>query len=359
MDDLFKGSIASKLAEKVERAADGDAKEGEALLDAMAEEANLEDGVLENVLPGQHLARIRVDHISPAPEGQARQDFNDERLKTLAESLKRSGVREPIIVTPHGAEPGRFQIVAGERRWRAAHLAGLTEIPCIVDPKLVERKDKLLAQAEENLHRENLNPVEEAAILVQLMEARGIDVREAGELIGKGYRQARRLQQLHTAAPPIKRALARGQIDARVAVEMIRVFNRFVREDESPSSAVALRRIESLIERVVRDQWSLKRIEQYAARVAGGGGSEAASEEDARPDHEASDGSGPTASSSGAARLPADESRRGALVGRKDGRLLVDVERLEHGTISPEERASLIVLLEDLLTKTRHAKLAT
>ena len=54
--------------------------------------------------------------------------------------MKRSGVREPIIVTPHGAEAGRFQIVAGERRWRAAQLAGLSEIPCIVDPGLIERR---------------------------------------------------------------------------------------------------------------------------------------------------------------------------------------------------------------------------
>ncbi len=145
-----------------------------------------------------------MDLIAPAAEGQARQDFNEERLQALAESLRRSGVREPIIVTPHGTEQGRFQIVAGERRWRAAQLAGLKEIPCIVDPGLVEWKDKLLAQAEENLHRENLNAVEEAAVLAQLMEARGIDAKEAGELLGKSQRQAQRLLQLHAAAAPIK-----------------------------------------------------------------------------------------------------------------------------------------------------------
>lgn len=252
MSDPVKGSIASKLAEQVAMATVA-SKEDQATLD-FAEEGGAREEVLASILPGQQLLSIPVDLISPAAEGQARQDFNEERLKALAESLKRSGVREPIIVTPHGAEPGRFEIVAGERRWRAAQLAGLTEIPCIVDAKLAERKDKLLAQAEENLHRENLNPVEEAAVLVQLMEARGIDVREAGELMGKGYRQARRLLKLHTAAAPIKKALARGQIDSRVASELVRIFTVYAREDETPGNAIALRRIDSLIERIVREQ---------------------------------------------------------------------------------------------------------
>ncbi len=352
MSDPIKGSIASKLAEQVARAATRASNRDQPELD-FAEEAGTGDEVLADILPGQQLLNVPVDLISPAAEGQARQDFNEERLKALAESLKRSGVREPIIVTPHGAEPGRFEIVAGERRWRAAQLAGLTEIPCIVDPKLVERKDKLLAQAEENLHRENLNPVEEAAILVQLMEARGIDVRQAGELIGRGYRQARRLLQLHATAPPIKRAVARGQIDPRIAVELIRVFNVFAREDDSATSAVALRRIDNVIERVVREQWSLKRVEQYAVRIGGGAGADPASDEDLATEEPSASGRPETSDARGA-----NQVRQGPLASPRDGGLFIDVERVEHGRITPEERAALIGLLEDLLTKTRHAHLA-
>ena len=188
MDEIGRHSIAARLA-TVEQAIEQNS-EGHGV------ESVGEDNVLRHILPDQHLLRVRVDHVAPAKEGQARQDFNEERLASLAESLRRSGVREPIIVTPHGAKPGHFQIVAGERRWRAAQLAGLTEIPCIVDPGLVERRDKLLAQAEENLHREDLNPVEEAAVLAQLMETRGIEVREAGELMGRSYIQARRLEEV-------------------------------------------------------------------------------------------------------------------------------------------------------------------
>ncbi len=353
MDDPFKGSIASTLAEKVARLAGRGAKEGEGPLDALAEEGTSEDRVLDGILPGQHLARIRIDLISPAPEGQTRQDFNEERLKTLADSLRRSGVREPIIVTSSGAEPGRFQIVAGERRWRAAQLAGLTEIPCIVDPTLVERKDKLLAQAEENLHRENLNPVEEAAILTQLVEARGIDVRAAGELMGKSYRQARRLQQIHAAAPPIKRALARGQIDGRTAVEMVRIFGKLAREDETPGTTVALRRIDALIERVVREHWSVRRVERHAGRIVGGGAPEAGENEDGSETATVE----ATVTRVGALRkAPAAPADPGALCTREEGRIVIDQARLEHGEIAPEERAALIALLEELLTKTRHAK---
>jgi ParB family chromosome partitioning protein len=342
MSDPVKRSIASMLAEKVAKAAAAPTEE-QAELD-LAEERGSEE-VAASMLPGQQLLNIPVDLISPAAGGQARQAFDEERLKALADSLKRSGVREPIIVTPHGAEAGRFEIVAGERRWRAAQLAGLTEIPCIVDAKLVERKDKLLAQAEENLHRENLNPVEEAAVLAQLMESRGIDVREAGELIGRGYRQARRLLQLHTAAAPIKKALARGQIDARAATELVRIFTNYARGDESPGNAKALRRIDTLIERIVSQQWSLRTVEQFAARVAGGAEAQGADEGET--------GAGPPLAPS-----PSPAATSGEPVfARRGSRILIDVSRLEHGEIRPEERATLIALLEDLLTKTRHAKL--
>lgn len=347
MDELSKNSIAFRLSAQGQLAAGpsspGQPQEGEAAP---------EDNVLRHILPDQHLLRVPVDRIAPAPEGQARQDFNEERLAALAESLKRSGVREPIIVTPHGAEPGRFQIVAGERRWRAAQLAGLAEIPCIVDPGLVERRDKLLAQAEENLHRENLNPVEEAAVLVQLMEARSIDVKEAGELLGKSQRQARRLLQLHTAAAPIRKAAARGQVDARAAVELVRVHNRYVREDPSPAGSEALKRIERLVERFVKEEWSVRRLEQFVARLEAkdASDSKAGVAQDVAADGRAGKGDGDAA----AAPVGATKDRR-PIVERVGETLVLNVERIERHELSPEERAALITLFEDLLFKTRRS----
>lgn len=347
MDELSKNSIAFRLSAQGQLpgtpSSPGQQQEGEGAQD---------DNVLRHILPGQHLLRIPLDRIAPAPEGQARKEFNEERLAALAESLKRSGIREPIIVTPHGAEPGRFQIVAGERRWRAAQLAGLAEIPCIVDPGLVERKDKLLAQAEENLHRENLNPVEEAAILVQLMEARSIDVKEAGELLGRSQRQARRLLQLHAAAAPIKKAAARGQLDARAAVELVRVHNRYVREDPSPTGNEALKRIERLVDRFVKEEWSVRRLEQFVARLEAKDApdSKGGAAQDVDTEGRAAKGDGDVAP----APAGATKSRR-PIVERVGETLVLDVDRIERHELSPEERAALITLFEDLLFKTRRS----
>ena len=361
-------SIVEQLASRVTRAEQArTATPGEADdVAAYAAEAT-KDAVLASILPGQQLRSIRVELISPAPEGQVRQGFDEERLKTLANSLKRSGVREPIIVTPHGAEPGRFQIVAGERRWRAAQLAGLTEIPCIIDPSLSDRKAKLLAQAEENLHREDLNPVEEAQALVQLMDARDVDVREAGELIGRSYAQARRLYRIHMAVEPIKRALISGEIDARAAIEVDRIFNALA---AATSKEVALRRTEKLLERIVKEKWTIRRIEAHAKKVAGG-----ATDVDGEPlQQEAVDPSpaGP-AEARGSADAGADGTEHKAapptegafpetslarerpLLTRENGRVIIEETRIQRGSVTPEEREQLIAVLEDLLMRVRRA----
>ena len=365
MAETRQTSIMERLASRVTRAeqaraaAPGEADD----VAAYAAEAT-KDAVLASILPGQQLRVIRVDLISPAPEGQVRQRFDEDRLRTLAESLKRSGVREPIIVTPHGAEPGRFQIVAGERRWRAAQLAGLTEIPCIVDPTLEDRRAKLLAQAEENLHREDLNPVEEAAVLALLMETRAIDVREAGELMGRSYIQARRLQRLHHAVAPIKQVVANGELDARAAVEVIRIYNKLSQTDMSVELRDTASRVTKLIEQIVREQWTYRRIEQYATKLGAG-----ASEEDAEAVDPTSRPAEPTRSPPGSAEeappttvaapaplapapAPAEDGSTPVVV-RAEGRVIIAEHRIQRGGLTPEEREELIGVLEELLMRVR------
>jgi ParB family transcriptional regulator, chromosome partitioning protein len=358
-------SIIEKLATKVTRAEQVRSSEapGNDSVAAYAAEAT-RDAVLASILPGQQLRSIKLDHICPAPEGQAREQFDEERLQTLAASLRRSGVREPIIVTPHGAEPGRFQIVAGERRWRAARLAGLEAIPCIVDPTLVGRSEKLLAQAEENLHRENLNPVEEAAVLAQLMEVRQLDVREAGELMGRSYIQARRLHRIHTAVAPIKDAVRNGDLDARAAVEVVRIYNTLAQKDLSPELRDTVTRVEKLIERIVREKWSARRIEQYATKLGAGAG-----EDDAEVAGASAPAPRPT-SGEAACPAPADPPRPdpevpapkpdvppapAQVLERRDGRVVIDESRIHRGGLTPEEREALIAVLEELLMRARRA----
>jgi ParB family chromosome partitioning protein len=348
-------------AERARTAAEAGADE----VAAYAAEAT-KDAVLASILPGQQLRSIGLDLISPAPEGQVRQQFDEDRLRTLADSLKRSGVREPIIVTPHGAVPGQFQIVAGERRWRAAKLAGLSEIPCIVDTRLADRRDKLLAQAEENLHREDLNPVEEASVLAQIMESRGLEVREAGELMGRSYIQARRLHRLHTAIDPIKQAAVRGDLDARAAVDVIRIYNTLAKTDMSVELRETAARIEKLIERIAREKWSARRIEQYATRLGAGVSEEEAERASSaapteRPASARQPRSVRTASPAtppSAPNAPAVEARENAeppprVFTRIDGRVVIEEMRIQRGVLTPEEREELIAVLEDLLMRVR------
>lgn len=358
-------SIVEKLTSRITRAEQVRASEanGADPVAVYAAEAT-KDAVLASILPGQQLRSVRLDLISPAPDGQARQQFEEERLRALAGSLRRSGVREPIIVTPHGAEPGHFQIVAGERRWRAAQLAGLEEIPCIIDPKLVDRPTKLLAQAEENLHRENLNAVEEADVLAQLMAARDLDVREAGELIGRSYAQARRLYRIHMAVGPIKKALIRGELDPRGAIEVDRVFNAL---EKAVGNEEALKRVEKLLERVVREKWPIRRIEQHAKKVAGGEDEESSASSglsgeavtaappavgnrsaDTTPDEAAK-----VVAQEVVAEIEALPDTPPPLFTREHGRVVIEEALIQRGLVTPDEREQLIAVLEELLMRVR------
>lgn len=368
MGEARQTSIVEKLAGTVARAEEARAAGGATRDDAEAYAAPATtDKMLASILPGQQLRMIPVALISPAREGQARQEFDEERLRTLAESLRRSGVREPIIVTPHGAAAGQFQIVAGERRWRAAKLAGLAEIPCIIDPNLVDRREKLLAQAEENLHRENLNAVEEARVLAQIMDSRNLDVREAGELIGRSYPQARRLYRIHMAIDAIKQAVIRGQLDARGAIEVDRIYNALlgrVGRDE------ALGRTQKLLERIVKEKWPIRRIEKHAKEIAGG-----ACDDDAAEPVAADSGAtgGPPAPGTGRTESPEQRDGRdepsqaasrpaaGSLpktppalfTQEGGGRVIIEGDRIQRGQVTPEEREQLIAILEDLLMRVR------
>lgn len=122
--------------------------------------------------------KIKIIEIEPN-KNQPRRNFNNESIEELAESIKRYGVIQPIIVTK---KDNYYEIVAGERRWRASKKAGLEEIPCIVRED-TERKNKEIALIE-NIQREDLNPIEKARSFRQLMDEYGMTQMELSETIG-------------------------------------------------------------------------------------------------------------------------------------------------------------------------------
>ena len=142
---------------------------------------------------------VPVSALRPNPN-QPRRHFDDTALRELAESIKSQGIIQPLLVRPHGGE-NTFQIVAGERRWRAAQLAGLKEVPVFV--RELTDKEVMAAALIENLQREDLNPIEEAEALQALRDALELTQEELATRLGKSrpaIANALRLLQLSASA---------------------------------------------------------------------------------------------------------------------------------------------------------------
>lgn len=129
---------------------------------------------------GEELRRIPVDMIGPNPR-QPRQTFDEQTLLTLAESIRARGILQPVLVRP--VLGGRYELVAGERRWRAAQLAELDTIPALVRSR--DDAASLEAALIENMAREDLNPVEEARACAALVEELGLTREEVGLRVGR------------------------------------------------------------------------------------------------------------------------------------------------------------------------------
>jgi len=128
----------------------------------------------------QDLVSIGIEQIDPT-DGQPRHVFKEDKLQELAASIKSNGLIQPVVVRRNGLD--RFQIIAGERRWRAAQMAGLQRIPCVI--KEVDDQNLLELSLIENLQRENLNPIEEANAFRRLLERSQMTQEQIAVKIGK------------------------------------------------------------------------------------------------------------------------------------------------------------------------------
>ncbi len=130
--------------------------------------------------PQAGLVQISVDEIRGSPN-QPRQYFEEGALRELSESVKRHGILQPIVVRKH--TKGFYEIVAGERRWRAAELAGLRTVPCVIQD--IADKDLLTLALVENIQREDLNAIEEAESYKRLVEEQGLSQDQVAKAVGK------------------------------------------------------------------------------------------------------------------------------------------------------------------------------
>jgi len=151
--------------------------------------------LLTKLQPGRYQPRTRMDEGS---------------LYELAESIKSQGIMQPILVRPL-AEAGRYEIIAGERRFRAALIAGLSEVPVLVKP-VADEAAAVMALIE-NIQREDLNPLEEAQGLKRLVDEFGLTHEQAAQSVGRSRSAASNLLRLLNLAEPVQKLLMAGDVD--------------------------------------------------------------------------------------------------------------------------------------------------
>ena len=198
---------------------------------------------------GDAVVSLKLNDIDPNRD-QPRRRFSEEALEELAASIRAVGVIQPILVYKSGR---RYTIIAGERRWRAARLAGLNEIPAIVrDWDEVKRLEAALI---ENLQRDDLNPVEEAMGVKGLMEQCGLTQEATAERLGKSRPAVANLLRLLTLPDPILDMLREGALSAGHARALVAL----------PASE-QLR----LAQLAVAEGWSVRQLEKICAQQAAG-----------------------------------------------------------------------------------------
>jgi ParB family chromosome partitioning protein len=142
---------------------------------------------------------------------QPRHEIAQEALQELADSIRAQGVVQPVVVRPLAEQVGKYELIAGERRWRASQLAGLHEIPAVV--RDVPDQAAMAMGLIENIQREELNPIEEAAALQRLIEEFGLTHQETAEAVGRSRAAVSNLLRLLTLEPKVKMMLEEGQLE--------------------------------------------------------------------------------------------------------------------------------------------------
>ena len=191
------------------------------------------------------LRQIPITDITPDPD-QPRRFFDEEALRELADSIRRHGVVQPIVVTPHGAQ---FMIVAGERRWRAAQLAGLVEMPSII--RSLSDQHRLEVSLIENLQRRDLNPLETATAYMKLRDQFNMTLEQIGQHVGgKSVSAISNTLRLLKLPSVVRTALFENKISEGQARTLVGL----------PDDVA-----EDLLQQTIHQGWSVRKLEQMIA----------------------------------------------------------------------------------------------
>ena len=199
---------------------------------------------------GDALKTLPIDQLQPG-KYQPRTGMDPERLTELAESIKAQGVIQPIVVRE--LAKGRFEIIAGERRWRAARQAGLAEIPAVV--REVDDRAVVAMALIENIQREDLNPLEEAVALSRLIDEFSLTHQQAAEAVGRSRAAVSNLLRLLELPEPIRQLLEARQLEMGHARALLTL---------APAAATTLAR------EAVANEWSVREVERRAQQLSAG-----------------------------------------------------------------------------------------
>lgn len=192
------------------------------------------------------VVELRINEIEPNA-GQPRKKFDDEKLLQLSDSIKQHGIVQPIIVRK---EDNIYKIVAGERRWRAARLAGLTSVPVII--KDVNNKQVMEMALIENIQREDLNPIEEAEAYERLLNEYDLTQEELSKSIGKNRSTIANILRLLSLCEEIKEFVISGEISSGHARALLTISDKKVQEKlckEIIDKNLSVRETENLVKR--------------------------------------------------------------------------------------------------------------
>ncbi len=194
---------------------------------------------------------VSIESLSPNPD-QPRKTFSQASLDELAESIRRHGLLQPLLV--HEQETGKYIIIAGERRYRAAQIAGLTQVPVIVrTPNDSDRHLEL--SLVENIQREDLDPIEEAQAYLKLMEISGATQERVAEIVGKNRVTVANAIRLLRLPENIQAAIKQGIISSGHARALLSI------EDDEER--------QKLFDRICKDNLSVRQTEQEAQNLQG------------------------------------------------------------------------------------------
>lgn len=194
------------------------------------------------------LRNLPLSSIQPNP-WQPRQTFDAEQLDQLAQSIKAQGLLQPVVVRPVGEH---FELIAGERRWRACQKAGLTQIPAII--RAVDDATTAALALVENLQREDLNALEKAQGIQRLIEDFGLTHQQAGEVLGHSRTHISNLLRLLELAPAVQGLVETGQLDmghARALLPLPRPLQEEAAE-KIAARAMSVREVEAMVARLQR-----------------------------------------------------------------------------------------------------------